>query len=211
MKSSLGELEVGEIAGEFDPRQRPEQRQGGRQQGGAENHHAAAAGGQDDVDFDLVARDAGGGGAGLLQGELEFEGGTKIVTGEVAEVEALRGRPAGGDERVAGIGPPGSAGAEALHGRPDIEPLEKGGDGVCARSVLIIARRTSAAGERASGVGDADVADRLRNLGFESVAGPDDTDDPPFLVEVVAAFGGPAGKIAQNLTALDVEESGRLR
>ena len=211
MKPGLGELEVGEIAGELDPRQRPQQRQGGRQQGGAEDHHAAAAGGQNDVDLDLVARDAGGGGAGLLQGELELEGGAKIVTGEMAQIEALRGRPAGGDERVAGIGPPGGAGTEPLHGGPDIEPLEKGGDGVRARTVLILAHGAPAAGERASGVGDADVADRLRELGFEAVAGPDDPDDPPLLVEVVAAFSGPAGKIAEDLTALDVEEPGRRR
>ena len=73
----------------------------------------------------------------------------------------------------------------------------------------ILAGGAAAAGEWSPGVGDADVAGRLRDLGFETVAGPDDTGDPSFLVEVVAAFGDAAGQIAQNLTALDVEKTGR--
>jgi hypothetical protein len=74
---------------------------------------------------------------------------------------------------------------------------------------MILARGAATAGERTSGVADAYGADRLRDLGFETVAGPDDSDDPPLLVEVVAAFGGPAREIAENLTALDVKKSSR--
>jgi hypothetical protein len=49
----------------------------------------------------------------------------------------------------------------------------------------------------------------LRDLGFESVARPDDARDPAFGVEVISAFGDAAGQISQDFTALDVEKTSR--
>ena len=110
VEPSLGELETGEIAGELDPRQRAEQRQRGRQQGGAEDHHARPPEGRmmwistSWPEMRAVAAPV------FCRRELELEGGAEIVAGEMAEVEAFGGRSAGGDERVAGVGPPRGAG-----------------------------------------------------------------------------------------------------
>ncbi len=210
VEPSLGEFEAVQIAGKSDSRERPEQRQGGRQQGGVEDHHPSTAGRQNDVDLDFVARNPGRGRAGFLQRELELEGGAEIMTGEVAEVEAFCGGPAGGDERVPRVGPPGGARAQPLHGRANIEPLQEGGDGVWARTVGVFADGAAASGKRAPGVGDSDGAGRLRDLGFKTVAGPYDACDSAFGVEVIAAFGDAAGQISQDFTALDVKETGLL-
>ena len=161
------------------------------------------------MDFDLVTRYPGCRHAGFLQRELEFEGGTEIMAGEVTQVEALGGGPSGGEEGVTRIGAPGGTRTQALHGRANVEPLEEGGDGVWTRAVGILADGATTAGERTSGVGDPNCAGRLRDLGFETVSGPYDACDPAFGIEVIAAFGNAAGQIAQDFTALDVKKTSR--
>jgi hypothetical protein len=98
-----------------------------------------------------------------------------------------------------------------LHGGTDIEPLEQGCDGVGAGTVRIFAGRAPATGERSPGVGESNGASGLGDLGFETIAGPDDPDDLSFLIEVVPTLGDAARQITQNLTTVDVEETGWTR
>jgi len=129
-ETGLRKLEVCQFTFETDSRQRLQQGQRARKSGGRKKNQPGISGRQGDADLDLTADQVGRGIAGFLERKLQFERRTQIGAGEMAEIDPFGGREAGCDEGVTGVCPPHGAGAEALHGAPNIEPLEKGCRGV---------------------------------------------------------------------------------
>ncbi len=208
-QARLRQLELRELALEADRRQRPQHRQGAGEVGGGEEDEAGVAGRQRDSDLDLVALEDRDRAAGPLQRELQLEGRPEIGAAEVAEVDPLGCRLAGGDEGVPRVRSPHRTRAEALHGRPDVEPLQHRGSRVKAQVVLLAAGGAGAGEELlAADIGDADRAHRSHQLGIEVLAGPGDLDHPAVLIQVVAPLGDRARQLAEDLAGVDLEEAG---